>query len=688
VLLSRFRLSALLAIGAMLASTFTVPVPVAGAPNKVRLVVTFEAGTPSGRADAVAAASGGTVVDSLPQLGVRVVELPAPAVANARGRWARSAEVAQVEMDGLLAVDWLPTDPLWAQQWEQRQIRTPGAWDLTRGTATTIVAVVDTGVQPNHPDLVGKLVAGYDFVNTDSAPADDNGHGTAVAGVIAAVASNGVGVSGTCSGCRVMPVKALGANGQGYWSVAAKSIMWAADHGADVINLSFGGSTGGSTLGNAVAYARSKGVVVVGSSGNSGVTSAFYPAAYPGVISVAASNDLDHRYSWSNYSTSWVTLAAPGCTWSTKRTSTYGSFCGTSAAGPVVAGVAALVESKKPSLTRAQIEEILRTATVKTPTAYTRYGRIDAYAAVHRAAYGTAPVSTFLTPSAPLLSPQRRVVFNAGFHTGYRFDPSGAILVSRPLTLGSNSGALTSSRSAIPGRSGHWFYITNGGMAGHWVKESSTTYFLPDATPTPDTTPAPTASPTPVPTPVPAPSGTELQPSAPLLSPTHRVVFLNGTHIGYRFSTSGAVLSTRPMTLGATSGADASKVATLPGRSGAWFRIVNGGLAGYWLQASSRAYLKSGALPAADASVQLVPTSPIFSPKQRVAFAAGKHIGYRFSTAGTVLSTRPMTLGAASGASSIKRMALPGQSGQWLYIVDGGLAGHWIRESTSAFLRP
>ena len=210
-------------------------------------------------ADRLANVPGGRLVERIDQLNVRVVEVPAVAVANARSRWARLAEVVERrEQTAWSAADWIPPDPLWAKQWEQRQVRAQRAWDLERGDRRTIVAVVDTGVQLKHPDLAVRLVPGRDFVNHDARPADDNGHGTAVAGVIAATA-NSIGVTGMCNRCRIMPVKALAANGTGLWTVAAKGIVWAADHGADVINMSFGGPTGGDVLQNAIRYAREQG---------------------------------------------------------------------------------------------------------------------------------------------------------------------------------------------------------------------------------------------------------------------------------------------------------------------------------------------------------------------------------------------------------------------------------------------
>jgi subtilisin family serine protease len=466
----------------LVASSVALPLPVAAAKGTVRLVVAFHPGTRGDHADRVAA-RGGRVVERIPQLGVRVIEVPAAAVAHARAQWATDPQVAGVEGDGTVQATWTPSEPLWVYQWEQRQVRTPLAWDMTRGRKTTIVAVVDTGVQLSHPDLEPHLVRGRDFVNKDRKPKDDNGHGTAVAGVIGALASNKTGVAGACNRCAIMPVKVLNWAGSGYWSVAAKGIVWAADHGADVINLSFGGPTGSSTLGNAVAYARSKGAVVVAAAGNNGTSGYFYPAAYPGVISVAASTDYDFRYSWSNYSAGWVTLAAPGCTWTSKWKDTYGSFCGTSAAAPVVSGIAALVKSAKPSLSAGRVEGKLRRSGARTPYAFTLEGRIDAYEAVYRALYGEGAPRTKLKPTAPLYPAGTMVELRSGHHVGYRFDPSGGIVAGKHISLGSRSQALASQRRTLPGRTGYWFYVEEGGLARYWVAESSRVYLAPGVTP-------------------------------------------------------------------------------------------------------------------------------------------------------------------------------------------------------------
>ena len=218
------------------------------------------------------------------------------------------------------------------------------AWHVTAGAAETVVAVLDTGVDFGQPDLQGAFVQGYDVVNGDDDPGDDHGHGTMVAGVIAARADNGVGAAGVCWRCSLMPVKVIAADGTGTAAHVAEGIVWATDHGASVINMSFVLSSGDPVVEQAVAYASAHGVLLVAAAGNAGTPDASYPAAYPGVLSVAATDAADARYSWSNYG-AWVRVAAPGCSMTTAGSGLYAEFCGTSSAAAFASGLAGLGRS-------------------------------------------------------------------------------------------------------------------------------------------------------------------------------------------------------------------------------------------------------------------------------------------------------------------------------------------------------
>ena len=181
-----------------------------------------------------------------------------------------------------------PSDPFWSQAWSLRALRLPDVWPSASGGPSTVVAVIDTGVDPAQPDLDGALVPGYDTLATGTGTADENGHGTAVAGIIAARSDNRVGVTSVCGSCSVMPVKVISASGFGDAAHIATGIVWAADHGARVINLSVVLDGPQQTVEDAVRYAHDRGVVVVAAAGNGGGIDPTYPAAYPEVISVAA----------------------------------------------------------------------------------------------------------------------------------------------------------------------------------------------------------------------------------------------------------------------------------------------------------------------------------------------------------------------------------------------------------------
>ena len=307
-----------------------------------------------------------------------------------------------------------PNDPYYSgYQWNMPITRANYAWDITKGSNSTVIAIIDTGVSLTHPDLSSKIVAGYDFVDNDSSPMDEQGHGTHVAGIAAAISNNGVGVAGVDWNARIMPVRVLDENGSGWDSDIAEGIIWATDHGADVINMSLGGPTSYPyTLQSAVDYAYSHGVVVVAAVGNSPNGIPIYPAACDHVIGVAATNSSDQRASFSNYGT-FVDIAAPGETiastyWS-GGANVYAQASGTSMAAPHVAGLAALLVAVMPGSGAGAIEQrIEQTATdLGTPGRdnYYGYGRIDVQQAVaiaspYSATYNTAAVPATLPAAA------------------------------------------------------------------------------------------------------------------------------------------------------------------------------------------------------------------------------------------------------------------------------------------------
>jgi subtilisin family serine protease len=218
-----------------------------------------------------------------------------------------------------------------------------------------VVAVLDTGVAA-HPELQAALLPGQNLLpGADPLDtADHNGHGTHVAGTIGADA--GSSVEGIAAGARILPVKVLDDGGAGYWDWVAGGVVWATDHGADVINMSLGGQSEDSVLGAAIDYAHAHGVTIVAAAGNWNVSEPFYPAAFPGVIGVSAVDDQRAKAGFSNYG-SYVDVAGPGVNvLSTVPDAGYDRYSGTSMASPHVAGVVALAKAVGPTLTPDQVE--------------------------------------------------------------------------------------------------------------------------------------------------------------------------------------------------------------------------------------------------------------------------------------------------------------------------------------------
>ena len=258
----------------------------------------------------------------------------------------------------------VPDDPRYPQQWnlwDTYGINADVAWDLQRGSSSLTLAVIDTGIDFTHPDLAGRILSnGYDFVNGDPNPADDDGHGTMIAGIACANCDNLRGVAGIDWYAGIMPIKALDSNGQGSLDAVVNSIYHAANHGAAVINMSFTSSTFSKMLQDAVEYAHSQGCVMVAAAGNEGTTLVDYPAGLTYVIGVGSIGEDGQRSYFSNHNTS-VDLVAPGeDIWSTRLGGGYGAGNGTSEAAPHVSAAALLVRAEYPGSTPEEVWRRLR----------------------------------------------------------------------------------------------------------------------------------------------------------------------------------------------------------------------------------------------------------------------------------------------------------------------------------------
>lgn len=304
------------------------------------------------------------------------------------------AAVAHAGVNAVSSVD----DPLFSQQWGLAATNAPAAWRLTTGIAPVIVAVVDTGVDASHPDLAGRVLPGWNAIDGSTNTADDNGHGTEVAGIIAATSDNGTGVASYCWRCLILPVKVLDADGSGNTGDVVKGIEWAADHGARVINVSLGTFVDDPGLRDAVSYARARGAIVVAAAGNGGGGLHAYPAGDPGALAVAGSDANGQLFPWSN-SGSWVQLAAPGSNLTTSSNGSYADFVGTSAAAPVVSGIAAFVASADATASSDQIIAALEQTAH--PLSGVGYGVVDAAAALQSLLATTAPRQSLVSTVAP-----------------------------------------------------------------------------------------------------------------------------------------------------------------------------------------------------------------------------------------------------------------------------------------------
>jgi hypothetical protein len=387
----------LLVAGLLSAPAADVPI------HPSRLLVKLREGAPPARVAAAHRRLGARVLRDLPQIRWQVVEVAPARLLEARELYRAEPAFERADFDTARKVAYQPNDPYWPGMGHMLMIGADQAWDTEKGSPSVVIGVIDTGLSFTHPDLAGNLwtnpgevpgngldddgngyvddVHGYDFAYDDPDPNDVYGHGTACAGIVAAIQDNGIGVTGVAPLCRVAGIKTAIDSGYLYDSANVPGMLYCADEGFDVISMSFYSDDVTPAERDAIDYCWSHGVVPVAAAGNDARVFPYYPAAYENVIAVAALDSGANKAGFSNWGT-WVDVAAPGTSISTVTASggyTTG-FAGTSGACPHVAGLAALLASADPLATNAQVRDALENGAVPTVQApygeYTGYGRI------------------------------------------------------------------------------------------------------------------------------------------------------------------------------------------------------------------------------------------------------------------------------------------------------------------------
>ncbi len=434
------------------------------------LLVQFDPGTSDAAIRTAISAAGGRIEESSGDTGYIKVSTGDRPAAEVHAKLDRSPLVSEVGPNTIRYAAAIPNDTNFSSQTAYLQaMNLPAAWDTTTGNDSMILAILDSGVQVNHPDLAGRLVPGWDFVNRDSDPSDDFGHGTMVAGIAAASTNNRLGVAGATWQGKIMPIKVLDSRGAADDENIAAGIRWAVDHGASVINLSLGGpGEGTGILQQSVDYATGRNVVVVAAAGNDGHKSFFeataphYPAACNGVIAVGATDAAGNHASFSSYG-NWIDVVAPGAVTenpargisTTMRGSSYGTGSGTSFSSPLVAGVAFLMRAANPNANQATISNrLITSARDLGPAGFDSVygtGMVDATAAV--AAVSGAFSSASTNGSGYWMLGQHGAV--------YRFGGAG-FMGSAALT----GGATAADLEPTPTGGGYWIVDSAGHVFG------------------------------------------------------------------------------------------------------------------------------------------------------------------------------------------------------------------------------
>ena len=370
------------------------------------LLIGFRAGVRPERADGLYRILGVTPVQDLGPIRVVRIRVPVLLMDAVERLLERQPEVKFVEKNYIFDPVLAPNDPQYGAQWHLPRVLAAQAWDLTQGDASAVIAIVDSGIDPYHPDLAAKLVPGYNTYSNSTNTADQYGHGTEVAGVAGAASDNGVGIASIAGQSPIMPIRVTDATGRATSASIANGLIWAADHGASVLNLSFNGVAGNATIRTAAEYAFNHGALVVAAAGNCGCVDP--TAENPFMLSVSATDENDGIAYFSSTGP-YVDVAAPGSNiLTTAMGGLYLTESGTSLASPIVAGVAALMFSANPALTPAEVTQLIESTTIDLgAVGYDQafgHGRIDAFAAVAAAANYVPPPDT-MPPTASITAP-------------------------------------------------------------------------------------------------------------------------------------------------------------------------------------------------------------------------------------------------------------------------------------------
>ncbi len=345
--------------------------------------------------------------EEIKQIGVKVVSVKPDILQKIEKMLAKNPNVDFVEKNRIAEITLTPNDPKYGQQWHLPNIQAPQSWDISTGDPNVKITICDTGIEKTHSDLADKILSGWNFVSNNDDVTDVFGHGTKVAGTAAAITNNNLGVAGVSWDSRIIPGK-VGRDSDGWatWSALANCVIFGADKGAKVANMSYG-VVGSSTISSAGKYMMDKGGLAVASAGNSG-TLENYPDN-PYIIFAAATGSNNLRASFSSYGP-FVDLAAPGSGILTTTTGGgYSSVSGTSFSAPITAGVAALIFAANPSLTPNQVEQILKSTALDLGDSgydmYYGWGRVDAAKALLAAASTPPPPVDNIPPTVSIAYP-------------------------------------------------------------------------------------------------------------------------------------------------------------------------------------------------------------------------------------------------------------------------------------------